>query len=729
MVAGSRRSPGLPSWWQTGIHDKPFLEGLAKHGVGRQDLILEDEDFPFAGISANLATIRQEWLLKKGLERSMEPEDTRDDKSLVSIVKEEVASGEGMVLDAVKYEQEKEEQKPEGSTDSPADDPMQIEQKVDEMLVKEAAFDLGESLLQQDSVDMEATDVKIKNEENTELADDIKVKDETASPGAIKPKEPAAPKAPARPAEPEEFAWLKEAVVLRRIDHLIDIIQNPKPVSKKKRRNHAEQLAILAKQGKKKKSFFESEDPSDRDDDEDRTPTPLPSIPQSPDKKRKRQASNKKPDQSRMLLASLVESSLSSSPGPSSFGKDKDKKKPKEAPKQGLKLTIKLKMPSADSSTKKSEKVASSKVRREDNSEGSSSGSDTDEMISMASKQVQYLQRKINEKKQQRSGSPASVGGKNLSKAKGLQPGSSTPLRLSPSQNSRRRGRSRSVSSRSSRSSPSRSRSWSRSRSRSRSVSRSRRRGRRLYSRSSSSASSSSSSGSGSSSSGSSSGSDSDSDSSKRRRKILLKRKRSGRDGAKMKKRRRSRSKSLSRSRSRSRTRSRSHSRSFRRSISRSRSRSRSRIRSLSRSRSRSRSRSLSPVDRRYRPLGTAMIPSSSSSSAAASHSTPLAYKQKVSPTFMSTFSGKAKAKPQAHKEKGSNGAQAKGRAAKKTKAKNPPGGDKVSNGKRKHTIGGGASRYGEEVGPLSPSDEEEEDNDDDDTFSDNNGYHKKYKV
>jgi len=95
----------------------------------------------------------------------------------------------------------------------------------------------------------------------------------------------------------------------------------------------------------------------------------------------------------------------------------------------------------------------------------------------------------------------------------------------------------------------------------------------------------------------------------------------------------------------------------------------------------------------------------------------------------MSTFSGKAKAKPQAHKEKGSNGAQAKGRAAKKTKAKNPPGGDKMSNGKRKHTMGGGASRYGEEVGRLSPSDEEEEDNDDDDNFSDNNGYHKKYKV
>lgn len=757
MVAGSRRSPGLPSWWQTGIHDKPFLKGLAKHGVGRQDLILEDEDLPFAGISTNLAVIRQEWLLKKELEGSMGPEDTRDDKSLLSI-KEEVVSSDGMLLDAVKLEfQEKQEKqepqglKPEGATVSPADDPMQIEQKLDEMLVKEpTAFDLGESLFQHESgVDMETVaDITAKSEVMKDtLADDIKIKDEAGPSDAIKPKsEPAnISKASTRPAEPEEFAWLKEAVVLRRIDHLIDIIQNPKPVSKKKRRSHAAQLAILAKQGAKMKGS-ESDDASDRDDEEDGTPTPVPSIPPSPDKKRKRPPqNNKKPDKNRMQLTSLVESSYSSSPGgPSDKAKDK-KKQPKSAPKQGLKLTIKLKLPTAESATKKIEKVSSSKVRREDNSDESSSGSDTDEMISMASKQVEYLQRKINEKKQQRSGSPASVGGKSSSKPKGLYPGSSTPMRLSPTQPSgqytnshrseaRRRGRSRSMSSRSSRS-RSRSQSWPRSRSRSRSVSRSRRRSRRSYSRSSSSASSSSSSSaSGSSSSGSSS--DSDSDSSKRRRRILLKRKRSGRDGAKMKKRRRSRSRSLSRSSSRSRTRPRSRSRlrSFSRSVSRSRSRSRSRARSLSRSSSRSRSRSVSPLDRRYRPSGATM-PSSSSSSAAASHSTPSTYKQKVSPTFMSTFSGKAKGKPTQKQEKGSNGAQVKGGAGvkKATKAKNPAGSNKASNGKRKHS-GGDTAKYeveesvGRAFSPLSDEDDDDDD-DDDGTFSDNNGYHKKYKV
>lgn len=43
----SRKTSGLPSWWETPLHDVALLEAVGKHGLGRWDLVLMDETLPF----------------------------------------------------------------------------------------------------------------------------------------------------------------------------------------------------------------------------------------------------------------------------------------------------------------------------------------------------------------------------------------------------------------------------------------------------------------------------------------------------------------------------------------------------------------------------------------------------------------------------------------------------------------------------------------------------------
>jgi hypothetical protein len=46
----SRRTSGLPMWWQTPTHDIALLRAVGKHGFGRWDLVMMDEKLPFRSI-------------------------------------------------------------------------------------------------------------------------------------------------------------------------------------------------------------------------------------------------------------------------------------------------------------------------------------------------------------------------------------------------------------------------------------------------------------------------------------------------------------------------------------------------------------------------------------------------------------------------------------------------------------------------------------------------------
>lgn len=43
----SRKTSGLPSWWETPLHDAALLRAAGKYGLGRWDLVVLDEDLPF----------------------------------------------------------------------------------------------------------------------------------------------------------------------------------------------------------------------------------------------------------------------------------------------------------------------------------------------------------------------------------------------------------------------------------------------------------------------------------------------------------------------------------------------------------------------------------------------------------------------------------------------------------------------------------------------------------
>ncbi|KAG0011179.1 choline dehydrogenase 6 [Entomortierella chlamydospora] len=437
LLAAGRRSPGLPSWWITGIHDRPFLEGLAKHGINRQDLIVDDEDLPFAAISRHYAILQKERLEKKAESGENADVDMKQQDSIEKTVKAITATDQ--LLD---------------SSDVIKSEPFETQSiGVTEPLndTKMEGVDLGVSLSHVD-LKIEGASSIPNGTITVESKDDVKqalvgeVKSETVDDGDISMQELATPKQEvspspnvvakgksAPPPEPEEFVWLKEAVVLRRVDHLIDIVLHPKPVSKKKKKHHEAQMLLnnsspapSNSQNIKGKEPLPGEvdddseaEASERDDYE------TPSIPDSPIKKRKGRSSAKEKRAKNATESKPSSPLVTISKDKGSDGKDDSL----SAKSSGLKLMIKFKMPTSSSGSsssknvdaKKTPPVASKRARSDEEDDHSGShGSDTDEMMAIASKQVEYL--KHNEKKQQRSSSPivggTSGGGSSSSKTK-----------------------------------------------------------------------------------------------------------------------------------------------------------------------------------------------------------------------------------------------------------------------------------------------------------------------
>ncbi|KAF8976792.1 Chromodomain-helicase-DNA-binding protein 9 [Entomortierella lignicola] len=442
LLAASRRSPGLPSWWKVGIHDRPFLEGLAKHGIHRQDLIVEDEDLPFADVSRHYAELQREHKEKQAAEAAaaaergemdVDPAVPKGEQTEAKIEEtphlpliEDSKGMEGIYAEDAHMKVE-EPPKVEGPSLPSVNVGGESHLGSEAMIIDSVAQPHNENITAEvEDVKAEGTlgeEIKaegvkaeddLKDDIKPEVDSAIKVENSVAVVGEddmaldgveSKAEEGAAvttvvaPKAgPPPPSEPEEFVWLKEAVVLRRMDHLMDIVIHPKPVSKKKLRHHAAQLAlnnsILANKNKKKGAEDEEDSDSDRSDhdhhddrqDSSMTGSPAPASPASNSKKRSRTSTK----ESKQLVTIN--------------GNDEDKS-PSGAKKSGLKLTIKLgKMPSGKKEAKESKsrkqvyEVKDHVERREEKAE-SSSGSDTDEMMALASKQVEYLQRKIMEKK------------------------------------------------------------------------------------------------------------------------------------------------------------------------------------------------------------------------------------------------------------------------------------------------------------------------------------------
>ncbi|KAL1920993.1 uncharacterized protein VTP21DRAFT_11628 [Calcarisporiella thermophila] len=65
---------GLPRWWITGQHDKDFLVGLAKHGINRSDLILDDRELGFYWVRKQMEESNEEfqWLKESQINRRIE---------------------------------------------------------------------------------------------------------------------------------------------------------------------------------------------------------------------------------------------------------------------------------------------------------------------------------------------------------------------------------------------------------------------------------------------------------------------------------------------------------------------------------------------------------------------------------------------------------------------------------------------------------------------------------
>ncbi|KAF9953229.1 Chromodomain-helicase-DNA-binding protein 9 [Mortierella alpina] len=384
LLAAGRRSPGLPSWWRTGIHDKPFLIGLAKHGVNRQDLIVEDEDLPFAAISRHLTELHKDHQRRKQAMLATEGSGYMN-------VKQEDAVEEAVKAAVIKLGHV------QALSATSIDETGSMESKMALAFNNDAAKPSIDGVLDRKDV---ALDGSVPG--STEL------KQEPSSSPKIGAKEK-----PAAASEPEEFVWLKEAVVLRRVDHLIDIVLNPKPVSKKKRRSHAAQLALsnagsaATSVGEKRKSREGDHDDSEHTEREEHSSLP-PSAPASPSKKRRKASVRETP-----VKVKNNEDKKGNTP---STVPPKDKSKANGVVKgSGLTLRIKLNISSQEgsASAKKDHRPTTIKRDHEDGpllSDSNSTGSDTDEMMAKASKQLEYLQRRINEKKLQRASSP-NVGG------------------------------------------------------------------------------------------------------------------------------------------------------------------------------------------------------------------------------------------------------------------------------------------------------------------------------
>ncbi|KAI8991556.1 hypothetical protein BDF20DRAFT_845263 [Mycotypha africana] len=54
VLSKARKTSGLPNWWEVPKHDKALLEGICKHGIGRNDLIIEDPELPFYHVKQRL---------------------------------------------------------------------------------------------------------------------------------------------------------------------------------------------------------------------------------------------------------------------------------------------------------------------------------------------------------------------------------------------------------------------------------------------------------------------------------------------------------------------------------------------------------------------------------------------------------------------------------------------------------------------------------------------------
>ncbi|KAI9316672.1 P-loop containing nucleoside triphosphate hydrolase protein [Dichotomocladium elegans] len=50
LLQNGRKTSGLPTWWEVPLHDKGLLQGICKHGVGRNDLIINDPELPFLAV-------------------------------------------------------------------------------------------------------------------------------------------------------------------------------------------------------------------------------------------------------------------------------------------------------------------------------------------------------------------------------------------------------------------------------------------------------------------------------------------------------------------------------------------------------------------------------------------------------------------------------------------------------------------------------------------------------
>lgn len=59
-LSHAKGTAALPNWWVVGPHDKALLEGFAKYGVSRHDLIVADPTLPFYAIHKETAKESEE---------------------------------------------------------------------------------------------------------------------------------------------------------------------------------------------------------------------------------------------------------------------------------------------------------------------------------------------------------------------------------------------------------------------------------------------------------------------------------------------------------------------------------------------------------------------------------------------------------------------------------------------------------------------------------------------
>ncbi|KAI9176217.1 hypothetical protein H9P43_006582 [Blastocladiella emersonii ATCC 22665] len=57
VLGQAKRAAGLPDWWQSGAHDKTLLLGIAKHGYGRYEAIVQDPEFQFYALAESYRAV------------------------------------------------------------------------------------------------------------------------------------------------------------------------------------------------------------------------------------------------------------------------------------------------------------------------------------------------------------------------------------------------------------------------------------------------------------------------------------------------------------------------------------------------------------------------------------------------------------------------------------------------------------------------------------------------